>query len=815
MLYSLKNHVRWNVLFSFHNKQPSRRPVPVYEAPADWGLTEAQARERAEAGWANLPVDPPGKTVGQIIISNVFTYFNLVFLVLGVLLATVQSWNNLSFLLVVLWNTLIGIVQELRSKRELDRLNLLTAQRCAVVRNGQERQVPTEALVRDDVVIFRGGDQVCADAVVLRGECTVNEALVTGESDELRKAMGDQLLSGSFLVNGEVRVRLTAVGADAYAGRLTQEAKRDGKQREPEMMRALSQLVKWIGILLLPLGAALLYKDMAWRHIPYWEAIVSTVGALVGMIPEGLYLLTSLALVSSVLRLARKHTLVHELRSIETLARVDTVCVDKTGTITEPEMSLAGLTPLGDVEEAELRGLMADYARAAGPENDTMRALLATAEERQPRAVAQRLPFSSARKYGGLRFTDGECLFLGAPELLLGPRIAEYRSQMDAAAERGNRLLLLCRRKDAAPLEAPPEPDTLAPLGLAELRNPIRPAAAETFRFFSQEGVGIKVISGDNPLTVSRVARQAGIPGAERCLDARELSEDALERAVEQNTVFGRVTPEQKRRLLLALKRSGHTVAMTGDGVNDVLALKEADCSVAMASGSDAAGQVSDLVLLRNDFSVMPEVVAEGRRVINNIQRSAALFLVKNIFSFLVALTGLLFRLPYPLAPVQISLVGMLTIGLPAFVLAMEPNHSLVKGHFMRNVLSRAVAPALTDYVLVLSVLLLGGRLGLAQSQAATVCVYVMSAVGFWVVAGLCRPFNRIRAALLAVMLLGFAGAVLVLPGWFQIAPLQGSALALLAALLVLSLPLLLLLTWFWARLNRAFENRPRRSQTE
>ncbi|MCR4935971.1 MAG: cation-translocating P-type ATPase [Oscillospiraceae bacterium] len=779
-------------------------PEPLCPAP-ELGLTAEQAAERLRAGLANLPVRAPGKRVSQIFFTNIFTYFNLVFVILAALVAAVGSWNNLTFMGVVLCNTAIGIIQELRSKRVLDRLKLLNAQRVTAVRDGTELELRSEELVRDDVVVFRAGEQICADAEVLSGSCRVNEALVTGEADEITKQPGDRLLSGSFLVSGLCRARLTAVGAESYAGRLTLEARRSLRSHESEMMHALSQLVKWIGILLFPLGGALLFKELVWRHADWGDAIVQTVAALIGMIPEGLYLLTSLALVASVVRLARRQTLVHELKSIETLARVDVLCVDKTGTITENTMSLDSLLPLNGASEAELRGLLGDYVAAIGGENDTMQALKGSFDGcGAGRVPAELFPFTSAKKFGAVCFTTGESCYLGAPEVLLGARVAELELPLSALAGRGCRVLLLAGSELATEAERAPDPGDLRPLAFIALHNPIRAAAPETFRYFASEGVSVRVISGDNPRTVSQVAKSAGIPGAERWIDARTLTDDAaLDRAAADYTVFGRVTPEQKRRLIRALKAQGHTVAMTGDGVNDVLALKEADCSVAMAAGSDAASRVSDLVLLENDFSVMPGVVAEGRRVINNIERSATLFLLKNIFALALALTSLFFALPFPFTPVQMSLIGMLTIGFPAFVLALEPNESLVRGRFLANVLRRAVPPAFTDYLLILAAIALSRRLGIPPPELSTVCVYIMSLVGLAVILRLCIPFTPIRKLLLLTIALGYALAILGLDWWFQLSPLSGNALLLLAAGAALIWPLLLGLTRLWERAVR------------
>lgn len=772
---------------------PDRPEIaPAFAAP-EQGLTAAQAAERAEAGYANTPVSPPGKTVKQIILGNIFTYFNMIFLLLAACIIAVRSWNNLMFMGVVIVNTVIGIVQELRSKKTLDKLNLLHAPHGTVVRDGTERELDTAELVRDDVVIFRSGDQIYADAEVLSGECQVNEALVTGEADEIKKQPGDALLSGSFLVSGSCHARLTAVGADSYVNQLTIAARRGGKRKESEMMRSLTNLVKWIGVIIIPFGVILCIKEVSWLGRTMQEGVVSTVAALVGLIPEGLYLLTSLALVASVLRLAQKKALVHEMSCIETLARVDTLCVDKTGTITENKMIVDSVHPLCPdrytTEDIDL--IMADYVGAMRDDNDTMAALRGFFQGAPRQTAIATLPFTSAKKYGGVSFDAEETYLLGAPDVLLGDRAGEYAEVIDSYAAKGCRVLLLALY-DGALDDAQVASGKIFPLALLLLSNKLRPEAYDTFRYFASQGVAVKVISGDSAVTVSEVAKRAGIDGAERCVDARTLTDDrAIADAVEQYTVFGRVTPDQKRRIVLALKKKKHTVAMTGDGVNDVLALKEADCSVAMASGSEAACQVSNIVLLRSDFSVMPSVVAEGRRVINNIERSATLFLVKNIFSFTLALVSLLFTMPYPFTAAQLSLVSSLTIGFPAFVLAMEPNESRVTGHFLRNVISRALPPALTDFVLVIGVMLFYYAFHIDSQMMSTICAITVGIVGILVIIRICQPPTLIRKLLIAAVCIEFVFSALFLKSLFTLAPLDSAGMLLLATFALLAWPAL------------------------
>lgn len=776
-------------------EEPLRRHVPELTPDSELGLSSAQAQERVDAGWANLPIDPPGKTVGQIVRSNVFTYFNMLFFFLAACVLAVGSWQNVMFMGVVLANIAIGIVQELRSKRTLDKLTLLTAPQGAVIRDGRRRKIPTSEMVRDDIVEFSAGDQIFADAVVVAGECSANEALITGEADEIKKKPGDELLSGSFVVSGQCRARLTRVGADSFANRLTLEAKAAKPPQQSEMMRSLTRLVQVIGIAIIPLGILMAVKEIVWLGRSVTDGVVATVASLIGMIPEGLYLLTSMALAAGVVRLAQKRTLVHDMGCIETLARVDVLCVDKTGTVTENKMTVEDVVPLCPerFEESDIRLIMADYVAAMRADNDTMAALRRyfTGEVKQPAIKA--VPFTSAKKFGGVSFHEDETYLLGAPDVLLGERGGKYAKQIDAYSAKGCRVLLLGLYDGDVEDERPEA--GLMPIALILLSNKIREEAPETFKYFAAQGVAIKVISGDNALAVSEVAKRAGIRGAENYVDARTLETDEdIAEAVERYTVFGRVTPDQKRRFVRALKAAGHTVAMTGDGVNDVLALKEADCSVAMASGSDAACQVSHIVLLESNFAAMPSVVAEGRRVINNIERSASLFLVKNIFSFILAVITLVFTLPYPVTSAQMSLVSALTIGIPGFILAMEPNSARIKGKFLPNVVGRALPGGLTDLFLVLGAILFCLVFELPEDMMGTICTVILCVVGLMVVHRTCKPYDLLRRAMMVALVVGFGICVLVLPELFTISKLDLPAGMILGVFVLLSWPALALL---------------------
>ncbi len=771
--------------------EPAKASVPVTETDPGRGLTEEEVRLRAEAGLRNTSVEAGSRTVGKIILSNVFTYFNLLFLLLAACVAAVHSWNDLVFLGVIVVNTLIGIVQELRSKRTLDKLRILTSPKARAVRSGQIVTLPTEELVRDEIVVLSAGDQVCADGVVVSGSARVNEALITGEADEVAKGLGDSLLSGSFVVGGECRARLTAVGPESFAAKLTLEAGKNARPRQSEMMRSLSRLVKVIGFIVVPFGIVLYCKEVMWLQRDVVSAVTGTVAAVIGMIPEGLYLLTSLALIAGILRLVKKKTLLHDMASIETLARVDVLCVDKTGTITENKMTVEDLYLLHPdaFPESAVRQVLADYVYAMSGDNETLLAMRRSFAGSPKHRASSVLPFSSERKFGGADLGEEGVWLLGAPEVLLKLDYADYREAVEAWAAKGCRVLLLTLQE--GPLGETPA-GRLRPAALVLLSNKLRREAADTFRYFGEQGVAVKVISGDNPVTVAEVARRAGIPNAEQFVDAQTLQNDAaIQAAALQYTVFGRVKPEQKRKLVQALKAAGHTVAMTGDGVNDVLALKTADCGIAMASGSDAACQAANIVLLNNDFSNMPHVVDEGRRVINNIGRSAALYLTKNIFFFALAIVTLIATMPAPFSPAGLSLVNALTIGLPSFVLAMEPNKDRVSGRFLPKVIYRALPAGLTDLVLVLGMLFFYDAVGLSQDAVRSVATGLMGVVGILMVDRCSRPYTLIRKILMVVITVGFVGGFILFKPWFNLPPVGKADLAILVVFALLAKPVM------------------------
>lgn len=769
-----------------------RKPVARIETTADTGLTQAQVKERMEKGWSNAPVDSPSKTTKEIIISNVFTYFNLIFLVIAVLLLLVGAFRDLTFLPVIICNTLIGIIQEIRSKKVLDKLSVLNAPKATVVREGKLQTIPAEKAVLDDVVKFQAGNQICADATVIDGEVQVNESLLTGESDEITKKPGDTLMSGSFVVSGSCFGRLEQVGADSYISKLTLEAKATKEGEQSEMIRSLDKLVQIVGFLIIPIGIVLFGQQYLLGDSSIKTSMQAMVAAIIGMIPEGLYLLASVALVVSVMRLATKKVLVHDMKCIETLARVNVLCVDKTGTITENTMKVHDVVSLEPYEKEELpplKELLGDFAHAMSKDNITMAAMQEYFTQGSGQVATSVTSFSSAFKYSSVTFHTTSYV-LGAPEFVLRDDYEIYKETIESYGSEGYRVLVFGRYEGTPDGKALTE--AVVPYGLVLLANLIRKEAWETFQYFADQGVDIKVISGDNPVTVSKVASQAGIANADNYIDASQLkTPDDIKRAVLKYTVFGRVTPDQKRQFVRALKEAGKTVAMTGDGVNDVLALKDADCSIAMASGSDAAAQASQLVLLESNFSCMPSVVLEGRRVVNNIERSASLFLVKNIFSFLLSLFSMAFMITYPLEPSQISMVAMFTIGIPAFLLAMEPNKKMIEGHFLTNVLLKALPAGLTDVLIVGFLTVFGQTFGMSNEEISTAATLLLAIVGLMILFKISKPMNVFRWIVWSAMVAGLLFCVIFLKNLFGIGVMTRKCCMTLIVFAVATEPLL------------------------
>ena len=727
-----------------------RKPIERVSVPYMEGLNDIQVQERVEKGWINYVVESPEKTNEQIVKDNIFTYFNLIFFVLSILLIIAGSYRSLTFLPIIIANTLIGIIQEIRAKNVLSKMNMLHTPYANVVRNGQRIKIPTEELVIDDIVVFSAGNQICADAEVIYGEVRVNEALLTGESDEIVKSVGNRLMSGSVVASGVCYARLNFVGEDSYISKLTTEAKRIDHKEQSEMIASINKLVLFVGIAIIPIGIALFVQSYLYQKVEFSESIVSMVAAIIGMIPEGLYLLATIAMAVSAVRLAQNQVLLHDMKSIETLARVNVLCVDKTGTITKNEMKVCELINLNErdlVSERKMEELISDFVSVMDSDNITIQAMKEHFVTGTNRCCKCKYGFSSIYKYSAAEFSDGNYV-LGAPEFVLREQYEEYQSQVEELSLCGKRVLVFGEYKGK--LTGKNLISEVIPMAFITFANPIRENAKQTFKYFAEQEVCIKVISGDNPLTVSQIAKEAGIEGAEKYVDATSIKNSKqLIDALKKYTVFGRVTPEQKRKIVHCLQKLGNTVAMTGDGVNDVLALKDADCSVAMASGSEAASQVAQVVLLDNDFSKMPSVVLEGRRVVNNIQRSAGLFFVKNIFSFILSILSLVFMFSYPLEPSQISFISMFTIGIPGFFLALEPDKSRIEGRFLPNVMKKAIPGGMADVFGVGALVFCGKAFHLNNADISTAATLLLSVIGFMVLFKVSRPMNTLRMVVL------------------------------------------------------------------
>ncbi len=733
------------------------------------GLTEEEARKRFLKGKSNIPIETPSKTVKEIIKENIFTYFNFVFFIIAILLIIVGAFRDLTFLPIIIANTLIGIIQEIRSKKVIDEITMLNSPTATVVREKTEKEIRIQNLVLGDIVLFKSGDQICADAKVISGQVSVNESLLTGEEDEIVKTENDALLSGSFIISGSCYAKLTSVGKDSYISKLTLEAKAIKKEEQSEIIRSLNKIVKLAGIAIIPIGLTLFIQQFVFAYETLRVSITAMVASIIGMIPEGLFLLASVTLAISSMRLAKSKVLLHDMKSIETLARVDVLCVDKTGTITDGTMQVDAVDILDNYKETpeELKRLIGDFVNAQDSDNITMKTLKEYFTNISDKKAQNVFGFSSVFKYCGVEL-ENTSYVLGAPEFILQNTYATYQEKIESYTKKGLRVLVFGKYKGT--LDGKELKEETIPYAFLVLSNPIRKSAKETFEYFKKQNVEIKVISGDNPQTVSHIAKTAGIENAECYIDARTLkTEEEIENAILNYTIFGRVTPEQKRKFVLALKKCGHTVAMTGDGVNDVLALKDADCGIAMASGSDAAIQVAELVLLESDFSKMPQVVLEGRQVVNNLERSGSLFLVKNIFSFLISMLAIFFNVKYPLEPSQISLIGMFTIGIPAFFLSQVPNKDIIKGNFLKNILFKSIPGGLVGTLIVAAMVTFGTIFKASSSDISSASTILLALIGLMVLYNISKPMDKYKWAIWIFCTFGLLISILFLKELFGI----------------------------------------------
>lgn len=684
-------------------EQREKQEVIRYYPDKKIGLTQEQIDNRKEQGLVNYDTSVPTKSIKRIIVENTCTLFNLMNLLLAIAVLAVGSYKNVLFILIIILNTLISTIQEIHSKRIVDRLSIVSQTKVKAIRDGEQKQVEINEIVLDDVLKFQTGNQIATDCTILEGEVEVNESFITGESNLISKKEGDLLLSGSFIVSGSCISKVEHIGEENYTYKISSGAKYV-KKVNSEIMKSLNQIVKTVSIVIIPLGLILFFHQMQINDGNLKMSVVSSVAAMIGMIPEGLILLTSTVLAVSVIRLSRNKVLVQELYCIETLARVDTLCLDKTGTITEGKMEVKDIIPIS-VEKEKMEIMLSALAQYSSDHNSTIEAIRERFKKEVNDRVKNQVPFSSQKKWSGISFEGIGSLVMGAPEFVLKEKVGEY-SQMIEKYSCDYRLLVLAISKEN--FEEKELPKNLEVIGFILILDKIRDEAKTTLEYFKEQGVCLKIISGDNPLTVSKIAKHAGLDHYDDYIDMTKLGQNEnLEEIVQKYTIFGRVTPTQKKDLVVALKNMGHTVAMTGDGVNDVLALKEADCSIAMASGSDAARNVSELVLLDSNFEAMPKIVAEGRKTINNIERSASLFLAKTMYATILAILFVFISWPYPFMPIQLSLISVVTIGIPSFALALEPNKERIKGHFLINVISRSMPASITVVMgIILSIIL-------------------------------------------------------------------------------------------------------------
>ena len=747
-----------------------------YEPNIEYGLTNQQVEERKKENLINRDTSVPTKSIKQIIKENFVTLFNIINVLLAIAIFAVGSYKNMFFLCIVILNTAISTIQEIHSKKVVDKLAILASHKQKVIREGKEEEIGINEIVLEDILLLETGNQVVVDCILQEGEIEVDESFITGETDTILKKKGEMLLSGSFVSSGKARARVEHIAEENYTAQISAGAKYI-KRVNSEIMNSLNKIIKILSIAIVPIGIILFWNQMQLSGNTFAEAVVKSVAAIIGMIPEGLVLLTSTVLAVSVIRLSRNKVLVQELYCIETLARVDTLCLDKTGTLTEGKMEVKEILCLQG-SQAEMKEVLSHVANTSEDNNATIMALREYAKKpKETWEKKQIVPFSSRTKWSGVSFEGKGTYVIGAPEFVLKDKIQEYEKELKDYTE--NYRVMVLAHSDGY-FEGRELPKELQVIGFIGIIDKVRKEAKETLRYFKEQGVTIKIISGDNPVTVSKIAKLTGVERYDSYIDLSTISlEEEVKKIATKYTVFGRVSPMQKKWLIQAFKEAGKTVAMTGDGVNDVLALKEADCSIAMANGSDASKSVSQLVLLDSNFASMPKVVAEGRKTINNITRSASLFLVKTIYSSVLAVLFILMGAEYPFMPIQLSLISVVTIGIPSFCLALEPNKERIKGEFLKNVIAKALPTALTVIIGIFA-LAVGHKLGKVQDTIySTLCVVVTAFSGILLLFTLAKskraehsklPFSIFRFVLSILVTCLFLVGFTQLDWWFSIA---------------------------------------------
>ena len=759
--------------------------IKRYNPNPKYGLSEQEIQERIKNNLVNYDTSVPTKSIKQIISSNIFTLFNLLNVALALAIFLVGSYKNLLFMGVVISNIIISTFQEIQAKRTIDKLSLIASTRVKAIRKGKLEEIHINQIVLDDILMFKIGNQIVTDCIILDGEVEVNESFITGESDPVIKKPGDMILSGSFIISGNCRAKVEHIGDDNYTSSISKDAKYI-KKPNSEILKSLKKVIKVVSFIIVPMGLLLFYNQITIPDTNLEDAVVNTVAALIGMIPEGLMLLTSTVFAVSIIRLSKYNVLIQDLYCTESLARVDTLCLDKTGTITEGKMEVSDLVIISDMKKSDIENILCNIASNLGDDNSTINAIRDKYKNGCSWTMNEEHPFSSKRKWSGVTFEEEGSYIIGAPEFVLGERVREIEEDLKLFSK-NNRVILLGHTNKK--IVGDKLPKDIKAIALILIRDKIRKEAMDTLNYFKEASVDIKIISGDNVVTVSNIAKRVGIDVKHKYIDASTLKNyNEIKDAVSKYSIFGRVTPFQKKQIVIALKELGHTVAMTGDGVNDCLALKEADCSIAMASGSDAARNVSQLVLLDSNFDSLPEVVKEGRRTINNIQRSATLFLVKTIYATIIAFIFLFINMPYPFEPIQLTLTSVVTIGIPSFILALEPNKEKIKGNFLINVISKSIPTALTIVANIMLIMIISSIFNINPDETSTLCVILTGMTGFILLYKLCTPFNFIRRLLFGTMITMFLIGVIGLRKLFSLTLLTPYTLVLVIVLIVCSL---------------------------
>ena len=771
-----------------------------YQPNPKIGLNKEQVEKRKQEDLWNKDTSVPTKSIKRILYDNFFTLFNFLNLFLAIAIFITGSYKNMLFLFIVIFNTAISTIQEIHSKRVVDKLAVMATSKAKVIREGKKEEISIHEIVLDDIIEFHTGNQIPTDSILLEGEVLVNESFITGEPDTIEKKAGDMLMSGSYIVSGKCIAKVEHIGEDNFTSQISSGAKYV-KKINSEIMSSLQKIIKILTFIIIPIGIALFYSQFHVQGATWQTAVVKTVAAVIGMIPEGLVLLTSTVLAVSVIRLSRSKVLVQELYCIETLARVDTLCLDKTGTLTEGNMEVRKYIPLNK-DKKEMENILANIAKASEDENSTIEAIRNsfTKIEQEFQAI-KKVAFSSKTKWSGIQFEERGTYIIGAPEIVLKGSYKKYEKEIQEYAK-DYRVLVLAQSQEE--LQKQELPQKLELVGYILILDKIRKEAKEMLGYFKKQGVDIKIISGDNPVTVSKIAKQVGVKDFEKYIDMSTVPEKKIEEVANQYTIFGRVSPMQKKQLVVAMQKQGKTVAMTGDGVNDVLALKTADCSIAMANGSDATKSVSQLILLDSNFASMPKVVAEGRRTINNIQRSASLFLVKTIYSTILAIMFLIMGDSYPFIPIQLSLISVVTIGIPSFILALEPNKEKIQGHFMQNVIAKAIPTGLTVAINIFAINSLHEWGIIPTAYYSSLCVISTGICGIILLFTLAKtrkseesklPFSIFRLSLVIILTIIFILGLTTLDGLFNIAPLE-PMLKIIIRLLVISIINFIILSW-------------------